>query len=195
MVPPKGRSGGRRLDSRAGKIFAADPDGPSGSETHPAIPADPRNGGGARRPGKLVTSWRDHSVPASPALRTISPSRAISVSTNRRSSSGGRRIDRDQALTLDELLAHVRLAQHHAQVGMQLVDDRPRHLGGRHQHPPGRRVVAGHADLGERRHIRNGADPLLRGHAEHAHLAAVHERQARAGSATSSSRYARRRDR
>ena len=39
-------------------------------------------------------------------------------------------------LALDELFANIRLTQNHAQVGVELVDDRAWRLGGRHQQPP-----------------------------------------------------------
>src|SRR5262249_10279987 len=49
---------------------------------------------------------------------------------------GRGRVDRDQSLALDKLFANIRFAQNDAQVGVELVDDRARRLGGRYQHPP-----------------------------------------------------------
>lgn len=49
---------------------------------------------------------------------------------------GRGRVDRDQPLALDELVANIRFTQNHAQVRVKLVDDRAWRLGGRYQHPP-----------------------------------------------------------
>ena len=88
--------------------------------------------------------------PAIPAFFTMSPQRAISAATKRRSSSGGgdctgRRPSRVSSARTS------RIVDDGPHLPVELLDDVGRRAGRRHQHEPGHRVEILEPDLGQRR--------------------------------------------
>src|SRR5829696_5448450 len=91
---------------------------------------------------------------------------------------GRRHLQRHGALPCP-VVAHLGSAQHLADLGVELVDDRLRRAGRRHEAEPDRRLVAGDAGLGDRRHVGQDARARQPGDAERPHLPGLDVRRHR----------------